>query len=428
LGIYRYERRIWLAIEGKEGIKKSKEILPENKKKLLEYAEYLKAAKKSLPRQDKLIRTLKTFATLLRNIPSKSAVKEDIVHVLATVEDHWKIELSHKGRPGPASDYTRRDFQEIVKQFYAWLFDVEDPRHEGYPKPVSWIHSKAPKSKLNASDLLAPADVKQLIGATPDLRLKALIDVCYECGLRVGEALQMHIKDVNLQEQYAELSVSGKTGPRVAYSIESLPLLVQWLDQHPDRKNTDAWLWTDDTEPLSYDKARFKLQECRRKAKVPKRVFWHLFRHSSATRNAGLGEPMLRSIYGWSKNSDEPSTYVHLSGETVRNALLKKKGVQQKSAQEPLVTMCPRCGSPNQPDASLCGKCKSVLKLEHAVSMSTVQKKLEEQNKTIEKMQGQIDMMSRFMNKVLDEDDERDVEPDAEDDEEEDLETSAAQK
>ena len=206
---------------------------------------------------------------------------------MASVEDRWNIELSHKSRPGPASDYTQRDFQEIVKQFYAWLFDVEDPRHEGYPKLVSWIHSKAPKSKLNASDLLAPADVKQLISATPDLRLKALIDVCYECGLRVGEALQMHIKDVNLQEQYAELSVCGKTGPRVAYSIESLPLLVQWLDQHPGRKNTDAWLWTDDTEPLSYDKARFKLQECRRKAKIPKRVFWHLFRHSSATRNAG---------------------------------------------------------------------------------------------------------------------------------------------
>jgi hypothetical protein len=36
LGIYRYERRVWLAIEGEEDIKESKEILPENKKKMLE--------------------------------------------------------------------------------------------------------------------------------------------------------------------------------------------------------------------------------------------------------------------------------------------------------------------------------------------------------------------------------------------------------
>ncbi len=394
MGIYHYERRLWLAIEGQEGIKESKEILPENKTKLLEYAEYLKAARKSLPRQDKLIRTLKTFATLLGSISFKKTAKEDIVHVMAKAEDHWNVELSKKGRSGPASDYTRRDFQEIVKQFYAWLFDVEDPGHEGYPKVVSWIHSKAPKSKLKASDLLAPAEVKKLISATPDLRLKALIDVCYECGLRVGEALQMHVRDVDVQEQYAGLSVSGKTGPRVAYSIESLPLLVQWLDQHPDRKNPDAWLWTDDTEPLSYDKARFKLLECRRKAKVPKRIFFHLFRHSSATRNAGLGEPMLRIIYGWSKNSDEPNTYVHLSGETVRRVLLEKAGAQQKTVQEPTVIMCPRCGSPNQPDASLCVKCKSVLKLEHAVSISTVQKELEEQRQQLSSLTSQVGQLT----------------------------------
>jgi phage FluMu protein Com len=75
-----------------------------------------------------------------------------------------------------------------------------------------------------------------------------------------------------------------------------------------------------------------------------------------------------------------------LSGETVRNVLLEKKAVQQKSAHEPLVITCPRCGSPNQLDASLCIKCKSVLKREQAISISAVQKKLEE-------MQAQINMM-----------------------------------
>jgi integrase len=386
LGIYRYERRLWLAIEGKEGIKKSRQIIPRNKRKLLDYTEYLKATGKSLPRQDKLMRTLKIFATLLGPISFKEATKENMVQVLAKAEDRWKSELSQKGRPRPASDYTRRDFQEITKQFYAWLFDVEDPRHEGYPKPVSWIHSEAPKQKLKASDLLTPAEVKKLISVTPDMRLKALIAVCYDCGLRVGEALQMHIGDVDLQEQYATLTVSGKTGPRVAYSIESLPLLMQWLDQHPDRSNSEAWLWTDDTEPLSYDRAHFKLLECRRKAKIPKRVFFHLFRHSSATSNAQLGESMLRSIYGWSKNSDEPSTYVHLSGETVKKALLEKAGLKQKVQVEPAVIMCPRCGNPNQPNASLCVKCKGVLKIQDAVSMNGLLEQITKLNEKIERM------------------------------------------
>jgi len=133
------------------------------------------------------MRTLKIFATHLGRTHFKEVTKEDMVQVMAKAEDSWKIELSKKHRPGPASDYTRRDFQEIVKQFYAWLFDVEDPRQEEYPKAVSWIHSKAPKQKLKASDLLTPAEVKKLISVTPDMRLKALIAVCYDCGLRVGE-------------------------------------------------------------------------------------------------------------------------------------------------------------------------------------------------------------------------------------------------
>jgi len=40
------------------------------------------------------------------------------------------------------------------------------------PKAVSWIRVKEPKSTLKASDLLEPVDVKKLIAATPDLRLK----------------------------------------------------------------------------------------------------------------------------------------------------------------------------------------------------------------------------------------------------------------
>jgi len=81
---------------------------------------------------------------------------------------------------------------------------------------------------------------------------------------------------------------------------------------------------------------------------------------------------MLRSIYGWSKNSDEPSTYVHLSGETVKKALLEKAGLKQKAQQEPALIMCPRCGNPNQPGASLCVKCKGVLKIQDAISINGI--------------------------------------------------------
>jgi integrase len=379
MGIYRYKRRIELALMD---IWYSEKILPQNIEQLLDYWRFLDASGKSLPRQDKLMRTVKIFSSLLGPIPFKKATKKDLVRVFAT----YKRELRPTVGKEP-SVHTTSDFAKIVKLFYAWIFEIEDPRHKGYPKVVSWIPVQEPKSTLKASSLLAPDEVNRLIAATPDLRLKALIAVCYDCGLRVGEALGMHIRDINVQEQCASLTVSGKTGPRVAYSIRSLPLLVQWLDQHPHKDNPESWLWTDDTEPLTYDKARFKLQECRRKAGIRKRVYWHLFRHSSATANAELGDPLLRSIYGWSKNSDEPSTYIHLSGEAVKKASLQKAGVQQKTEAKSSIIMCPRCNCPNASNATICVKCKSFLKLEHAVSLVDIQKQVEAQSKTIDSMQ-----------------------------------------
>lgn len=379
MSIYRYEPRLWLILEGPHGIKQSKNIIPENKEKLLEYAKFLEASGKSPARQDKVLRTLKQVAMLLGDVHFKKATKKNIVDVLARIK---------------GADSTRRDYQIILKQFYAWFHEIEDPRHEGYPKVVSWIHPKEPRSKLKASDLLTPQEVKRLIDATTDLRMKALIAICYECGLRIGEALKLKVGDVRLEEQCASLTVCGKTGPRQAFSIESLPLLAQWLDAHPDRNNHDAWLWTGDTEPLTYDRARFKLLQLKKKTKIRKRIYFHLFRHSSATRNAGLGEPMLRKIYGWSKNSGEPGTYVHLSGEAVKEALLEKHGLKHKPEKLKIV-FCPRCNSPNQPDASLCIKCRSVLKLEDAVSIHDLRNK-------VQSLQLQVEALSTLMTPYTD--------------------------
>jgi ribosomal protein L40E len=105
---------------------------------------------------------------------------------------------------------------------------------------------------------------------------------------------------------------------------------------------------------------------------------------------------MLRSIYGWSKNSDEPSIYIHLSGDTVRKALLEKAGLQKPEA-EPKVIVCPRCQCPNEPNATLCVKCKSVLRLQEAVSISTVQKELEEQRQQLSSLTSQVGQLTSML-------------------------------
>lgn len=83
---------------------RSEKITPTNKEKLLEHATYLKATGRSLARRDKLLRTLKRLAEFLGSIHFKEASEENMVDISAKVE---------------GSGYTRRDFQEITKEFFA---------------------------------------------------------------------------------------------------------------------------------------------------------------------------------------------------------------------------------------------------------------------------------------------------------------------
>lgn len=103
---------------------------------------------------------------------------------------------------------------------------------------------------------------------------------------------------------------------------------------------------------------------------------------------------MLREIYGWSKGSDMPSTYIHLSGEAVKKALLAKHGLDQ-AVTDPKIVPCPRCKAPNEPNASMCVKCASAMNLEDAISISDIKDEMHEQSELVQKLQAKIDLMQQ---------------------------------
>jgi hypothetical protein len=224
-----------------------------------------------------------------------------------------------------------------------------------------------------------------LVNACESQRDRALIFVGYESGARAGELLSLSLRDIELDRYGAVAIVKGKTGERRIRLIQSVPDLQLWLNIHPLRDNADAPLWPsrwDKTKSITVTHFHRLLAKYAHAAGLNKRVHPHLLRHSRATHLATvLTEAQMREFFGWSKRSDMPEVYVHLSGRDVDRALLRHYGIATE-ADAPAETLkpvrCPRCGLENPAGFKYCGRCSMLLRIKPSVEVPEYHRGAEE--------------------------------------------------
>lgn len=383
MDIHNYKRRLERATEN---VKKCNRISPKNKELMLRFIEYKRAQGTSAGRCAKFLWTLKKFSMSefeRRGHRSKSfTIMKDFE--LLTKQDiqgeFAKLESS------TLKDSTKRDYKVIVRFFVGWVFHEKtgspepyDQNEHGYPAIFKGLKIKEPEETLKPSDLLTDEETQRLIDAAKNLRDKALIACLDEAGMRPGELLTLRVGNVTIEEQYGMLSMDGKTGVHPSIIIRNLAYLCQWLDSYDKRNDPKAPLWPDfekKGQPLSYVAFRQMLIRVAVKAGVKKRVYAYLFRHTQATSDSvEITEPVMRKLYGWSKNSKTPSRYEHLSGKDVKAAKLRQAGIIVEEGKK-RIRLCPRCKKPNSSDATMCHACGSVLSVKVAIEIQLDRDKL----------------------------------------------------
>ena len=246
---------------------------------------------------------------------------------------------------------TKRKAGISVKCLYKWYKGEGD----SYPKEVSWIKTSGTSKMRLPEELLSEQEVNRMINAAINIRDRAIISVLFESGCRCGELLNLRIKDCEINSEGGHLLLSGKTGMRKIPIKKSLPYLTAYLDAI-DRSDPDKpmWLqvgsWTSREEPINNSAVAKVLKRCAKRAGIRKRVFPHLFRHSSATYWANkLTEQQLKYYFGWVGASKMAATYVHLSGRDIDNAVLSTYSdttpAQKIEAKPPSNKVCRRCGA-----------------------------------------------------------------------------------
>jgi len=325
------------------------QVHPANRKLYLEWAHTLLAESLSFARVLKYTQVLMTFERFLRK-PFRKAARRDLEDAI--------INLDHFGY----KPHYLHDIKVTVRKFYKWL---KGTRY-GYPEEVRWIHSVLRRSqrRMLPESLLSEEQILQMINACKSVRDRAIIAVLYDSGCRIGEIRTMKIKSVMFDKYGAKIHVRGKTGDRSLRLTISVPLLATWFNMHPSRDDPEAPLWPNNRGlPMRYSAFDTMIPRVAKRAGIKTRVYPHLFRHSRATFLASyLTEAQLCARFGWVQGSEQPGTYVHLSGRDADEAILELYGMKKDAGEDIKLLMpkpCENCHAVNAFNSKVCINCGS---------------------------------------------------------------------
>jgi site-specific recombinase XerD len=273
-----------------------------------------------------------------------------------------------------------------LRSFYKWAktngeYCLEDDLFKN-------IKTRQPKNNLPVDAILLPEDVLKLRDAANNQRDRALVMVLWDSAIRKGELLNINIGHIQFDKYGAVVIVNGKTGKRRIRLIDSVPDLQLYINMHPLKDKSDEPLFITDRK---YDGNYRRLNEqtinnilnsLADRAGINKRIFVHLLRHSrlSFLAKQGFNEMELRIYAGWTKESNMPATYLHLSGADIEMKILQKNGFIEDDTKEKQEVMkpieCPRCYTKNPVGAKYCYKCSMILDQKTAISEENLEKEI----------------------------------------------------
>ncbi|MEM5844131.1 MAG: site-specific integrase [Candidatus Aenigmatarchaeota archaeon] len=351
---------------------KFKDLCPECFNVVEKFEHTLKLNNYSTGRIEKYWSFLKTIHSMIGCF--EKARKENIEDFVIKVDNNEEW-----------SDWTKYDFKRIIKIFYRWL---SNKSLEGeYPEIVKWIKPKIKKNNSKPPEqVLTKEEIELLANNTKNIRDKALVLTLYESGCRIGELLNMKIKDVAFDQLGCYILVSGKTGWRRVRIIEYSKALLEWLDFHPFKNNPESYVWISLEKPspekrIKPNAVNSLLKDLAKKCNITKPIHPHAFRHARATHLAKhLPEAIMKEHFGWTRDSKMASVYYHLSGKDVDEALLKMHGikVEEVKGEKVGIRVCQRCGENNSILSHFCKKCGSPLDLKIMLEVDEERRKLNE--------------------------------------------------
>jgi len=178
---------------------------------------------------------------------------------------------------------------------------------------------ESPKSEKKIPTVLTKEEVKQLIQSPKNKKHKLLIEFLYSSGLRVSEAVNMKIDDLNLDEKIGAVRAGkGRKDRLIILSNNLIEHLRKYLDK---RNDTNPYVFPAKSEdkPITVRQAQKIVKNAAIRAGINKRVFCHALRSSFATHllESGTDIRMIQELLGHA-NLQTTQRYTKVSTEQLK--------------------------------------------------------------------------------------------------------------
>lgn len=230
----------------------------------------------------------------------------------------------------PLAAATVAAYMRAIRQFVSWL-----KQRDELPQSVQVTRPREPKQEI---DVLTKAEVESMIATATSARDQALIQLLWETGCRLQEALSLTADDLvdrGRQGRFVVIRHRARGGGAKGDSVREVPVrpaLYSALRRLTARKGdtlTNLLFVTDrrrggEHRPLSTRQAQQLVTGAAALAGVTKRTYPHLLRHSMATYwMAKQRDPVtLQRILGHSDLTMISRVYSHPSASDLNAAMM----------------------------------------------------------------------------------------------------------
>ena len=185
-----------------------------------------------------------------------------------------------------------------------------------------------PKKEIRLPNFLSINEIEKLLSMKIenkyDIRDLLIIELLYSTGIRVGEAINIKISDINTYDKTIKVLGKGNKYRYVLYGTRFDKLYNEYMKYFEDDTKDNYLLVSVNNKKLTESMIRKILNKVALKTNLNRHIYPHMLRHTYATHMLNNGAELLsvKELLGH-KNIETTGIYTHVSNEYLRKVYLE---------------------------------------------------------------------------------------------------------